>query len=52
MSMKRWRPEEIVQKPREAEVELVKGGTVTVVCTRIAHISGEVASSNGKQLAL
>ena len=32
MSMKRWRPEEIVQKLREAEVELAKGSTVAVVC--------------------
>ena len=35
MSMKRWRPEEIVQKLREAEVELAKGSTVAVVCKQL-----------------
>jgi len=35
MSQKRYTPEQIIHKLREAEVELGKGGTVPVACKKI-----------------
>ena len=35
MSRKRYTPEQIIRKLREAEVELAKGQSVGVVCTKL-----------------
>jgi putative transposase len=35
MSAKRWRPEEIVQKLREVEVEVSRGSSILAACKQI-----------------